>query len=311
MVGQRPLKVKNQRTNGQVVIDVNSVAQSTLQQRVKPDTSANTALVPAFSVRRWRPHPSIKSNSRESTISTNGTNSENGRGNADKSCISPSRSKVINMYNRHSPHWSVFANPITHRVDPFARYADDALICSIEPLIDHAVRHFWPGLYPSQRHEANAIFLPHLSSSRLAYCTYLMNISLSYDYLHGQHVHHKVYSILRLQCMYEASRIVQEIINALPDNPRGELICDNLIGTVCCLSSASTEFISPKRTLPSRFRSPLATAQHLDMWGTAGFSQPHRLAVVRLVQLKGGLHKLAFSGLAAIVKLYVHAPHWK
>jgi len=130
-----------------------------------------------------------------------------------------------------------------------------------------------------------------------------MNISLSFDFQWGYHAHRQAHQMLRLQCMYEASKVVQEMIIQLPPRACGDLISDELIASVCCLSSASTETIVPKNVTANRFRSPLATAQHLDMWGTVGFSRPHRLAVVRLVNLKGGLHRLAFSGLAAIIQL--------
>jgi len=104
--------------------------------------------------------------------------------------------------------------------------------------------------------------------------------------------------------MHEAHQIVQRTIERLPERASGDMITDELIASICCLSSASTETIVTKAERTAfRFRSPLATIQHLDMWGTAGFSKPHYLAVIRLVTLKGGLHKLAFTSLAAIIQL--------
>lgn len=303
VVGDLLLKVKSDETGPEVRVPASSTAPS----RLSPEVLASIRTT-ACAITRWRLPPAQKSNySSVQTLTSNIQAAADKQ--EDKDVPSPIWSPTTGHRRRmirDDDSSLLHRSPASHRVNPFASYADEAPLGSIELLVDHAVRHFWPSLYPSQRHEANAIFLPHLSSSRLAYCTYLMNISLSYDYLHGRHVHHQMHSLLRLQCMYEASKIVQDTINALPSQPSGDCISDTLIATVCCLSSASAEFIVPKGVLPSRFKSPLATAQHLDMWGTAGFSEPHRLAVVRLVQLKGGLDKLAFSGLAAIIKLYVY-----
>ena len=171
-----------------------------------------------------------------------------------------------------------------------------------------AISHFWPGLYPSERqgrqNPANPYFLAHLRSDRLAFCTYLLNVSLNFDYLTNFHPRRQRHAFLRLQYMHEAHQIVQRKIEQLPERASGDMITDELIASICCLSSASAETIVTKNErTASRFRSPLATIQHLDMWGTAGFSKPHYLAVMRLITLKGGLHRLSFAGLAAIIQL--------
>jgi len=91
----------------------------------------------------------------------------------------------------------------------------------------------------------------------------------------------------------------------MPDNPSAEHVTDELIGSVITLSANHRINVVNRKNWPtSQFRSPLAGAQCLDMWGALPFIRPHRLAVVQLVNMRGGLDKLGLT-MAGVVLLYV------
>ena len=81
-------------------------------------------------------------------------------------------------------------------------------------------------------------------------------------------------------------------------------ISDELIGSVLGLSCSSDVQVISRQDKPrSRFNSPLATAQYLDMWGSLNYIEAHRLAIVQLVKLRGGLAALGSAHLALVVQL--------
>lgn len=90
----------------------------------------------------------------------------------------------------------------------------------------------------------------------------------------------------------------------MPEEPGPESVGDELIGSILALASCYQIKVASRKSQPvSRFCSPLATFQSIDMWGALPFLQPHRLAVVQLVNMRGGLLKLSSSYLAGVVQL--------
>jgi len=78
---------------------------------------------------------------------------------------------------------------------------------------------------------------------------------------------------------------------------------DELIGSILALSTSDLINVKMTSHPASRFVSPLAAAQCVDMWSAIPFIESHRLAVIQLVKLKGGLNALDSIYLAAVVQL--------
>lgn len=98
--------------------------------------------------------------------------------------------------------------------------------------------------------------------------------------------------------------MVRKQIQEMPANPTPEQIPDELIGSVISLAANYRVTVYNREDWPkSKFRSPLATLQCLDMWGLLPLLPPHRLAVVQLVNLKGGLRGMQSTHLAGLVQL--------
>jgi hypothetical protein len=109
---------------------------------------------------------------------------------------------------------------------------------------------------------------------------------------------------LRAEYLCAATQLVREAIQQIPEDPGPENVTDELIGSILALASCHQIKVRSRRSQPiSRFHSPLATFQSIDMWGALPFLKPHRLAVVQLVNLRGGLSKLDSAYLAGVVQL--------
>jgi len=109
---------------------------------------------------------------------------------------------------------------------------------------------------------------------------------------------------MRAKHIYAATKLVREAIESMPPKPKKEDVSDELIGSVLGLSSNHVINVVNRKDRPaSRFKSPLAAAQCIDMWSTLSFIECHRLAVVQLVKLRGGLNELDSKHLASVVQL--------
>jgi len=159
-------------------------------------------------------------------------------------------------------------------------------------------------------HPVNNINLMHMRSSPLAYFTYTVVISTNLDYLRPTNTTRNKHEALRAKNLHAATRLVRRMIQDMSHDPSSGCVTDELIGSVIALCANHQIKVICRTDWPSsRFRSPLATAQFVDMWGALPFIQPHRLAVVRLVELRGGLDKLDSKHLAGVVQLYVCRVH--
>jgi len=143
-----------------------------------------------------------------------------------------------------------------------------------------------------------------MKSSPIAYYTYALVISTNLDYLCDTNPLQNTFQRMRAKYIYAATKLVRESIDSMPLEPRKEDISDELIGSVLGLSSTHVINVVNRKARPaSRFKSPLATAQCIDMWSAVSFIECHRLAVVQLVKLKGGLNELDSKYLASVVQL--------
>lgn len=196
------------------------------------------------------------------------------------------------------------------RTDPFARWpveADESK-SQISQLIDHATSGFWSLLTPHDefgpRNPSNYIYLEHMYHSVLAFYSYTIAISHNFDFLSDLPPAAKQYRSLRAKHLHAATKSVRKYIESLPASPRPEQIPDELIGSVITLAANYRVTVySRESRLKTKFQSPLATLQCLDMWGLLPLLPPHRLAVIQLVNLKGGLRGLRSKDLAGVVQL--------
>ncbi|KIW11832.1 hypothetical protein PV08_09105 [Exophiala spinifera] len=204
-----------------------------------------------------------------------------------------------------SHEWSPVSWLSQNRSDPFA--TDTADSPQVSELLDHAVQHFWSHLSPSHHfgsyNPVNALYLAHMQSSQMAYHSYILVISTNLDYLRMSSLRQNVFQSMRLRCIHAATTLVRELIDSMPPQPTRGDVPDELIGSILSLSCCHALPMKSANHPVSRFSSPLATAQCLDMWSATPFLESHRRAVVQLVKLKGGLEALDSIYLAAVVQL--------
>lgn len=143
-----------------------------------------------------------------------------------------------------------------------------------------------------------------MKSSPIAYYTYALVISTNLDYLWETNPLQNTFQKMRAKHIHAATKLVRKAIESMPPEPRKEDISDELIGSVMGLSCNHViNVVNQKYRPASRFKSPLAAAQCIDMWSTLPFMEFHRLAVVQLVKLRGGLNELDSKHLASVVQL--------
>jgi hypothetical protein len=143
-----------------------------------------------------------------------------------------------------------------------------------------------------------------MKSSPIAYYTYALVISTNLDYLWVTNPLQNVFRTMRAKYIHAATMLVRKAIESMNPEPRKEDISDELIGSVVGLSSNHVINVVNREDRPvSRFKSPLAAVQCIDMWSALPFIESHRLAVVQLVKLRGGLNELDSEYLALVVQL--------
>ena len=169
-----------------------------------------------------------------------------------------------------------------------------------------AVQHFWSVLSPSEEcgaaNPANNVFLMHMRSSPLAYLSYSISISINFDYITDKSPSQPTFQLLRAKHIHAATQLVRKTIQDMPDRPSTEHVSDELIGAIITLSTNPGINVGNKRnwSMP-RSRSPMATFQCLDIWGALPVMKPHRLAIVQLVELRGGLDQLSLTMAGVVI----------
>ncbi|KIW87472.1 uncharacterized protein Z519_11795 [Cladophialophora bantiana CBS 173.52] len=194
------------------------------------------------------------------------------------------------------------------RRDPFARYAVSDIPGLVDEVVDHAVRLFWPGLTPSNRpnvtNPVNEDYLVAIRSSTLAFYAYVVGTAENYELLSGTNVKTKAFSKLCLSYRVEMIKLVNQEIDQMTGPPS-----DELLGAIIVLAGNSAGFISRakgtflKAAKPSRFNSPLRTAQFLHVYSANPFPSAHSEALVRLMIMKGGCSEIKSPGVASVVSL--------
>ena len=136
-------------------------------------------------------------------------------------------------------------------------------------------------------------------SSPLAYYAYTMAVLGNFDFLHGPHADRSEHIRLQLSHRITTIKLINAAITEMTGPPP-----DELIGAVLVLAAADPENVIDHSLRPiSRYRSPLARAQWLDVYGAQSLVPSHAMALVRLVQLKGGWKEFKTLGLAGICEL--------
>ncbi|KAJ9616873.1 hypothetical protein H2200_000593 [Cladophialophora chaetospira] len=194
------------------------------------------------------------------------------------------------------------------RNDPFANYAVSGFPSLVHEVVDHAVRHFWPGLTPARTRNAanpvNEAYLADIRSKPLAFYAYMVASAENYELLSGVSTQNKALSQL---CLSYRVAFIQEMNQEIQDMTGPP--SDELLGAITVLAANSVMFNGQVRLTPltkvrcSRFRSPLSTAQFINVYSSRPFLSPHTEALVRLVILKGGLSKIKSPGVASVVAL--------
>ncbi|KIW82118.1 hypothetical protein Z517_05145 [Fonsecaea pedrosoi CBS 271.37] len=194
------------------------------------------------------------------------------------------------------------------RGDPFARYAVSDIPGLVGEVVDHAVRLFWPGLTPSKApnvvNPVNDAYMESIRSSPLAFYAYMVASAENYELLSGPNMKTKAFTKLCLAYRVEMIKLVNQEIEEMTGPPS-----DELLGAIIVLAGNSAGFINQARgsflkvAKPSRFHSPLRTAQFLHVYSTNPFPSAHSEALVRLVIMKGGCSQIQSVGVASVVAL--------
>lgn len=100
---------------------------------------------------------------------------------------------------------------------------------------------------------------------------------------------------MRLSYKTQTIKLVNEMLN---NSDKG--IPDELIAAVLVLATQDSRFESSE---VSRFKSPLATAQCLDLQGRLSSEPEHTRGLVTLVRLKGGLQNIKMKRLSDVIAL--------
>ena len=145
---------------------------------------------------------------------------------------------------------------------------------------------------------ANRATFEATRNSPLAYYAYLIAVSRNYDFLCGVHPNIREHTRLRLTHRVATIRLINDTIRDLTGPPP-----DELIGAVLVLTAADPiDFGEATSYSSSRFCSPLATAQWLNMYGAQPFVAAHAIGLVELIRLKGGWDQFKTDGLARIAE---------
>jgi len=94
--------------------------------------------------------------------------------------------------------------------------------------------------------------------------------------------------------------VIQQLNNILSD-PK-EASRDEVILAILILATHEARAESEARVKP--FKSPLMSAQWLNMYGNIQYVPEHMMAVLRLIAMRGGLGNLKLHGLAEIIVAY-------
>jgi len=128
----------------------------------------------------------------------------------------------------------------------------------------------------------------------------------NYELLSGISAQNKALSKLCLSYRLAFIQKMNQEIRGMTGPPS-----DALLAAIVTLAGNSVMFNGGVRLAPlsamqcSRLRSPLRTAQFINVYSSRPFQSPHTEALVRLVILKGGCSKIESPGVASVVALWV------
>lgn len=139
---------------------------------------------------------------------------------------------------------------------PFRFPLPSFLLFSFTPALTStlsAMYSFWPALnssvLPKSANSASRDYLQRLKSGKLAFYAYFLSISLHFDFMQGQNEYLGHHSMLQLHYTNEATKLVQQLITQLPNNPTADDISDDLLASIISLSASSQMLVVPKREL--------------------------------------------------------------
>lgn len=160
---------------------------------------------------------------------------------------------------------------------------------------------------PNILNPVNEAYLEAVRSSPLAFYAYMVGISENYELLSGTNAKTKLFSRLCLSYRINMVKLISQEIQEMNGPPS-----DNLLGAIVVLVGSSAAFASRDEcgslevVTPSRFMSPLRTAQFINVYSTHSFPSAHSEALVRLLIMKGGCSKIKSPGVASVVSLLVN-----
>ena len=188
-------------------------------------------------------------------------------------------------------------------VDPFVPFAGHEDTYLVQEVLDHARNSFWKTLAPSRR--PNELIAPtfefygHMKMSPLLYWAYLIPTSTALDYQVKDHPDQVKHAQLRLRTTNTLLQAIREGLLRYTDETIDAMIAGALVLAACPQISVQSRHDYP---LP-RFKSPLAQAQCIEMFSIQKFPRTHANGLKVLVNLRGGLDKMASPDLAALVQL--------
>ena len=194
-------------------------------------------------------------------------------------------------------------------VDPFVIFPAQEDQYLIHEIIDHARNFYWGALAPIQ-HPATApasgpVFYAHMRSSKMAFYGYIIPITTGLNHMVADHPHKLMHEQMRIR---NTSLLLQAIRESLQNFAEDTL--DEIIAAVLILAANPRIRVDSRYSYPaSRFQSPLAQAQILDLIGIPQLNRIHLSGLKQLVDLRGGIDKIASTDLAGCVQLtdIVHA----
>lgn len=146
-----------------------------------------------------------------------------------------------------------------------------------------------------------------MKTSPLAYYGYCLSLSTACDYLSIQSSQRQRFESFRARHIHATTRIVRKTLKNMPENPDSQHISDILLGSVLGLSTNHHIRVVLKKDRPvSRFRSPFAKAQYIDLYGGIPFVKAHWFAVVQMVNIKGGLGALGSPYVSITCQMCAH-----
>jgi hypothetical protein len=158
---------------------------------------------------------------------------------------------------------------------------------------------------PNIANPVNHAYLENLRHSPLAFYAYMVGTGENYELLTGISTRNAAVSQLCLAYRVKLIQYMNKEIQHMSGAPS-----DELLGAIVVLAGHSVMFTGDVRQAPldtlqtSRFRSPLSTAQFLNVYSARPFMSTHTAALIKMVAMKGGCAKIESPGVASVVALY-------